>query len=86
METKFYLRDFTPPIDKSFFLFGPRGTGKTTWMRKKISPALYINLLRSSDFLEFESDPGLLRKQVVALPKKSWIFVDEIQKVPLKSN
>ncbi len=81
-EAKFFKRDFRPPKRSSFFLFGPRGTGKTTWLRKTLSPALHLNLLKSSDFLDLESHPELLRQKVEALPKGSWIFIDEIQKLP----
>ena len=30
---------------QSFFLFGPRGTGKTTWLRRRFPNALYLDLL-----------------------------------------
>lgn len=83
VKAKFYKRDFIPPKKKSFFLFGPRGTGKTTWLRKSICPELHLNLLKSMDFLELESQPGIIRQKVEALPKNSWIFIDEIQKLPI---
>lgn len=82
-EPKFYKRDFIPPKKTSFFLFGPRGTGKTTWLRKSVHPALHLNLLKSGEFLELESNPGGIRQKVEALPKGSWIFIDEIQKLPI---
>lgn len=78
----FYQRMFKPP-KQSFFLFGPRGTGKTTWIRKIIQPALNINLLKTTDFLELEAQPELLRKKVEALDSGSWILIDEIQKIPI---
>ena len=68
---------------KSFFLFGPRGVGKSTWLLKQLSNAsLQIDLLQSSQFLEYQRNPSLLHQQVAALPKKSWIIIDEIQKLP----
>ena len=40
-------RFFEPP-KQSFFLFGPRGTGKSTWMKELFPKSLYLNLLLSS--------------------------------------
>ncbi len=38
--------------EKSFFLFGPRGTGKSVWLEQRLSQvALTINLLRSGEDL-----------------------------------
>ena len=34
---------------KSFFLFGPRGTGKTSWVKQMFPEALYIDLLKHQD-------------------------------------
>lgn len=68
---------------KSFFLFGPRGVGKSTWLLDQFSHApLKIDLLRSSQFLDYQRNPSLLRDQVSALPDQSWIVIDEIQKLP----
>jgi len=41
-----YNRLFTPPHNKSFFLFGPRGTGKTTWLKTHFKDAIYLDFLR----------------------------------------
>lgn len=76
-----YQRVLTPP-KQSFFLFGPRGTGKSTWLRDVFKPQLRIDLLSSREFLSFSSDPSLLRSRALALPKKSKIVIDEIQKCP----
>ena len=69
---------------KSFFIFGPRGVGKSTWLfHQKLSHAkLKVDLLRSDQFLNYERDPSLLRRQVEALPPHSWVIIDEIQKLP----
>ncbi len=76
-----YVRTLLPPRS-SFFLFGPRGTGKSTWLRDQFRPDLRIDLLRSSEFLELQSNPSSLRGRVEALPSKAKIVIDEIQKVP----
>ena len=45
--------------DASFFLFGPRQTGKTTFI-ESIPTSLHYNLLRSADFLRLNKDPDIL--------------------------
>lgn len=76
-----YPRLLLPPRSH-FFLFGPRGTGKSTWLKRVFKPELTFNLLLSRDYLGLSGDPGLLRQRVEALPKGSRIVVDEIQKLP----
>lgn len=66
----------------SFFLFGPRGTGKSTWLEQHYPNAFRIDLLRSSSYLKYEKRAETLREEVLGLPKKSWIIIDEIQKLP----
>jgi predicted AAA+ superfamily ATPase len=68
--------------DRSFFLFGPRATGKTTWLRRHLADALWFNLLLDDDFLPLLGSARLLRERVEALPPRSWIVVDEIQRLP----
>jgi len=45
-ETKMLIKRFLKPPLQSFFLFGPRGSGKTTWLKDKFKEALYINWVR----------------------------------------
>ncbi len=70
--------------NRSFFLLGPRGTGKTSWLRETFRdlPHLYINLLKSSEFIAFQQDPGRLHALAKAQPRGSWVLVDEVQKLP----
>jgi len=76
-----YNRQLSLP-KKSFFLFGPRGTGKTTWLKTFFNADLYIDLLRSETYLELSNAPEKLREKTLALPPKSKIVIDEIQRVP----
>ncbi len=76
-----YARSLKPPRH-SFFLFGPRSTGKTTWLRSVLPDALWQDLLRSEVFLALSRDPSLLRRRVTALPPGSWVVVDEVQHLP----
>ncbi len=68
---------------RSFFLFGPRGTGKSTllksWMKDK--SATYVNLLDPTSELELVRNPKRLLENWQAEPT-DWIIVDEIQKIP----
>jgi len=66
----------------SFLLLGPRGTGKTTWLRRQLPRAHWYNLLLDRELLRLMRDPGTFRQEVEALPRGSWIVVDEVQKLP----
>jgi predicted AAA+ superfamily ATPase len=63
-------------------LFGPRGTGKTTWLRQALAGAKWFDLVRTNELMRLMRDPSLLRQEVEALPKHSWIVIDEVQKLP----
>jgi len=68
--------------DRSFFLFGPRGVGKTTWLTTVLAEAVYFDLLESSLFLELSQNPDHLAHMIGERPENSWIVLDEIQKIP----
>jgi predicted AAA+ superfamily ATPase len=76
-----FTRTLDPPR-RAFFLFGPRGTGKSTWIRSRFPGALVVNLLTQENTVRYAHEPGLLRAQVMARPKSDWIVVDEVQRVP----
>lgn len=66
---------------KSFFLFGPRGTGKTTWLNEQLPDVLFINLLQSEFYNRLSANPGLIR-EMIPLDYDDWIIIDEIQRIP----
>jgi predicted AAA+ superfamily ATPase len=66
----------------SCFLFGPRGTGKSTWIRTTLPEAFTINLLPPEATLRYEREPSLFRAEVLAQPRDRWIVIDEVQRVP----
>jgi len=66
---------------KSFFLFGPRGTGKTTWLRQHLPEALFFNLLQSEPYNRLAANPGLIR-EMIPPDYQGRIIIDEIQRVP----
>lgn len=68
--------------DGSFFLLGPRGTGKSTWTQAMFPKALRIDLLDQSLCRTYHAHPELLRDRVQALTDRSIVIIDEIQKVP----
>lgn len=76
-----FTRLLIPP-KRSFFLFGPRATGKSTWLKHNFKNAHTFNLLENKVYFRLLSDPSLFRQQVLALPKTSWVIVDEVQKIP----
>jgi predicted AAA+ superfamily ATPase len=70
------------PPKRSFFLFGARGTGKSTWLRSTFPDALMLDLLDTSLQLELMADPHRLEALVGNRPAGAWVVLDEVQKVP----
>ena len=68
---------------KGLFLFGPRGVGKSYWLRKKFKQSIIYDLLKSDLFLKFSKAPQLLREELVAKKTKQPVVIDEIQKIPI---
>jgi len=68
--------------ETSFFLFGPRGTGKSTFVKRLIDKnSLYIDFLDPDTFRSFAAFPETLLKTVNAV-KPTLVIIDEVQKVP----
>jgi uncharacterized protein len=76
-----YGRVLRPPHDKSFFLFGPRGTGKTTWVKSTFPRALYLDLLEAELFNDLLANPQRM-ENLIPPHFDDWIIIDEVQKVP----
>lgn len=74
-------RLFQPPKG-SYFLFGSRGTGKSTWLRGRFPGALYIDLLDPEDYRSFLARPERLREAVEGNTEARQVVIDEIQRVP----
>lgn len=72
--------------ERSFFLIGPRGTGKTTWLRGALPSALWFDLLRTSTFLELSQQPDRFRQQIEAQRRGTWVVIDEVQRLPTLLN
>ncbi len=80
MET-YIPRFFTPP-SRGYFLFGPRGTGKSTFLRQQYPEALWVDLLKPDTFRTYAARPERIIDLVHGNPGKKIIIVDEVQKVP----
>jgi predicted AAA+ superfamily ATPase len=76
-----WSRKINFPKDKSSFLFGPRGTGKTTWTRELFPQAARVDLLRGDLFAELTSRPARLEAMVAGAANHG-VVIDEVQKVP----
>ena len=70
---------------KSFFLFGPRGTGKTTWLKQQLPEALFINLLQSEFYNPLSANPGRIREHIPP-GYEGWVVIDEVQRIPALLN
>lgn len=81
MEKNVFSRDLDIP-EKSFFLFGPRGVGKSHFLNNKMPVnSIKIDLLESELYLSLSRNPGLLESICGKLPKNGWVWIDEVQKI-----
>ena len=85
-----FKRTLSLPVSKySFFLFGPRQSGKTTLIQNVLAGEtshFSINLLDLETYFKYSRDLGLFRREIEHWLKKhskGVVFVDEIQKLPL---
>ena len=75
------------PGRETFFLWGPRQTGKSTLLRKHYPGGHWIDLLKSDEFRRYATRPELLRLELEADPDPArQIVIDEVQKVPALLN
>ena len=69
---------------ETFFLWGPRQTGKSTLLKQRYPDGVWVDLLKADEFRRYIARPELLREELEAAgPDRSrQIVVDEVQKVP----
>lgn len=65
----------------NFFLFGPRGTGKSYWIRRSLPDAKLFDLLDRDVFERLLRRPRQLGEEIS--PSDSLVVIDEIQKLPV---
>jgi uncharacterized protein len=68
--------------ERSFFLFGPRGTGKSTWLSQQLADAYWIDLLNEGKYQELLARPQLFAEELAGVGKGRWVVVDEAQRLP----
>lgn len=79
METK---PRFLSTPQGSFFLFGPRGTGKSSWLKRTFPKAIYLDFLSPDVFRAYASVPERLEALIEGNPGQKVIIIDEVQKIP----
>lgn len=79
-----FNRLINPLKSSSFFLFGARGTGKTTFLRSFFEgqKVHWIDLLIPAQEQVFFKNPSQLAQEIQSNPTIQWVVLDEIQKVP----
>lgn len=79
-------RQITLPKNKSFFLFGPRQTGKSTLINERFTKNIWrVDLLLNDVFLSYSKNPSLFRQEAqekINNEKIKYIFIDEVQRLP----
>ncbi|MBF0387021.1 MAG: ATP-binding protein [Candidatus Omnitrophica bacterium] len=73
------------PPRQSAFLWGPRKTGKSTFLKQAFPDSLVYDLLQKDLYLEVVKNPSVLRERILAKDPallKFPIILDEVQKVP----
>jgi len=74
-------------IGQSFFLFGPRGTGKSTWLNTVFSDAetVRVDLLKSDLYTDLLARPQRI-ESLIPPGFSGWVVIDEVQRVPMLLN
>src|SRR5437868_1741201 len=66
-----------------FFLFGPRGRGKSTWLRHVFPEAAIVDLLDPLTSRELSAKPERLRDIVAGTASRSTVIIDEVMAAEL---
>jgi predicted AAA+ superfamily ATPase len=67
---------------ETFFLWGPRQTGKTTLLRDSYKDAVWIDLLKAEEYRRYLEQPEWLRQELPTVGSRPFVVIDEIQKLP----
>lgn len=71
-----------PPARETFFLWGPRQTGKSTLLRRRYPDAVWIDLLKAEEYRRYLDNPEYLRQELPDHGEMPFIVIDEVQKIP----
>lgn len=66
---------------QSYLILGPRGTGKSTYLKDQYPEALYIDFLKAETFTALIANPSRL-EDMIPSSFKNFVIIDEIQKIP----
>lgn len=77
-----HLKRLLDAPTQSFFLLGPRGTGKTTWLKDHYPNAVWIDLLLPNEVNFYIAKPERLISATEGAGDNATIVIDEIQKIP----
>ncbi len=69
------------PQTKSFFLFGPLATGKTTWLQQMFPSAVHIDLLEPELYRMLLASPSRLA-QMIPPGCTEPVIINEVQRIP----
>ena len=76
------IQRLLPPPTRSTFLFGPRGTGKSTFAKQAFPDALAIDLRAGPVARALIVAPERLHDAIDAVAIDRWVVIDEVQRVP----
>jgi uncharacterized protein len=79
------LFKLSPSKNTSYFLFGPRGTGKTSWIKQALKKCLYLDLLDFSVYTPLAARPDRL-ESMIAQNFLDIVVIDEVQRIPALLN
>ena len=67
---------------ETFFLWGPRQTGKSTLLRNTYPDAIWLDLLKADEYRRYLQSPELLREELAGREIDRYVVIDEVQKAP----
>ena len=68
--------------EQTFFLMGPRGSGKSTWLRASFPEAHVVDLLSEETYQRLLASPRVFADEIRAVPSEKWVIIDEVQRLP----
>jgi predicted AAA+ superfamily ATPase len=81
-----YRRIAKPLLSRSFFIFGARGTGKTSLLQKLLpenDSTIWIDLLDDELYKRLIANPSYFEELIPSnFGKECWVVADEIQRIP----
>lgn len=86
MSTSSAYRRILQPPEESFFLLGPRGVGKSAWVRSRFPEAYRFDLLDEGEYQDLLANPGMFGAELAAIEPGTWVVIDEVQRIPALLN